>query len=278
MEPDQLKAFVAGVFSRSAATYERAGVSFFDRIGAQLVAFAGLQPGERVLDVGCGRGAVLFPAAAAVGPSGRVLGIDLAPDMVALTRADIGARGLPHAEVRVGDAEAPPGEPGSVDAVLASLVLFFLPGLPDALGRYAGLLAPGGRLAFTSFGPHDTRWDPVNELLESYVRQDRRPPKGDPGAAGPFDSPAVMEGLLRSCGFDAVRHEDVELVTEIADADRWWEWSWSHGRRAVLEAIDEARLPEAKARAVELLEPVREPGGGYTVRQKIRYTLATKPA
>jgi ubiquinone/menaquinone biosynthesis C-methylase UbiE len=278
MEPDQLKALVAGVFSRSAGTYERTGVNFFDGIGARLVAFAELRAGERVLDVGCGRGAVLFPAAAAVGPSGRVLGIDLAAGMVELTGRDITARGLAHAEVQVADAELPPGPPGSFDAVLASLVLFFLPGLPDALRRYAELLAPGGRLAFTSFARDDERWAPVNELLESYAPEERRRPKADPAEVGPFDSPAVMAELLRAAQFTAVRHEDVELVTEIPDADHWWAWSWSHGRRAALEAIDEAELPEARARAVELMEHLREPGGGYTIRQEIRYTLATTAA
>jgi ubiquinone/menaquinone biosynthesis C-methylase UbiE len=278
VEPDQLKALVAGVFSRSATTYERTGVSFFEPIGARLVTFADLRAGERVLDVGCGRGAVLFPAAAAVGTSGRVLGIDLAADMIELTGRDIADRGLVQAEVQVADAEAPPGLPGSFDAVLASLVLFFLPGLPNALRRYAELLAPGGRLAFSSFGRDDERWAPVNELLDSYLPADRRPPKRDPDVVGPFDSPAVMEELLSASGFGAVRHQDVELVTEIADADQWWAWSWSHGRRAVLEGIDEAALPDARACAVELMEPLREPGGGYAVRQAIRYTLATAPA
>jgi len=46
----------------------------------------------------------------------------------------------------------------------------------------------------------------------------------------------------------------------------------------VLEGIDEAALPDARVRAVELMEPLREPGGGYAVRQAIRFTLATAPA
>jgi SAM-dependent methyltransferase len=110
-----------------------------------------------------------------------------------------------NAEVQVADAELPPGPPGSFDAVLASLVLFFLPGLPDALRRYAELLAPGGRLAFTSFARDDERWAPVNELLESYAPEERRRPKGDPAEVGPFDSPAVMAELLSAAQFTAVR-------------------------------------------------------------------------
>nr|WP_308784713.1 methyltransferase domain-containing protein [Phytohabitans houttuyneae] len=98
---------IAGVFDRAAPTYEQTGVAFFDPIGAALAERAGLRAGERVLDVGCGRGASLLPAAEAVGPSGVAAGIDLAPGMVAATAAEARRRGLTQVHVKVGDAEAP---------------------------------------------------------------------------------------------------------------------------------------------------------------------------
>jgi ubiquinone/menaquinone biosynthesis C-methylase UbiE len=72
------KAETAGVFSRVAPTYDTV-IPFFQTFGRHLVAAASLRPGERVLDLACGRGAVLFPAALAVGEQGSVLGIDIAP-------------------------------------------------------------------------------------------------------------------------------------------------------------------------------------------------------
>ena len=70
---------VAGVFDRAAPTYDNVGVEFIAAVGRTLVSDAGIRPGERVLDVGCGRGAVLIPAADAVGPERSVLGIGGGP-------------------------------------------------------------------------------------------------------------------------------------------------------------------------------------------------------
>lgn len=77
------KAWVAGVFDRAAPTYDAVAGAYHDYFGSRLVALAGLRADDAVLDVGRGRGAVLLPAATKVGPSGRVSGIDLSPEMIA---------------------------------------------------------------------------------------------------------------------------------------------------------------------------------------------------
>ncbi|MEU8615659.1 methyltransferase domain-containing protein, partial [Actinoplanes sp. NPDC048791] len=94
-----------GTFDAAAASYDSVGVDFFTPMGAELVRRAAIRPGEYVLDVGCGRGAVLLSAAAATGPTGRVVGIDLAPSMVELTAA--ATAHLPGVTVQVGDAQQP---------------------------------------------------------------------------------------------------------------------------------------------------------------------------
>jgi len=81
-------------FDRAAETYDRVGVDLFQPIAARLL--EGLEPkvGERVLDIGCGRGAVLVPLAAAVGRTGRATGLDLAPQMVAAAADEAARAGL----------------------------------------------------------------------------------------------------------------------------------------------------------------------------------------
>src|SRR4051812_48587612 len=96
---------VIGTFDETAASYDSVDVDFFTPMGAELVRRAAIRPGEHVLDVGCGRGAVLLNAAAATGPAGRVVGIDLAPSMVRLTAA--ATAHLPAVSVEVGDAQEP---------------------------------------------------------------------------------------------------------------------------------------------------------------------------
>jgi ubiquinone/menaquinone biosynthesis C-methylase UbiE len=132
---------IAGVFDRAADTYEGLRVPWFGPIAKGLVEELDVQPGERVLDLGCGRGAALLPLARAAGPTGTALGLDLAPRMVELTAQD--ARDLPHVEVRVGDASAPDEPAGAYDVVSCCLVLFFLPDPPAAVRAWVPALAPG---------------------------------------------------------------------------------------------------------------------------------------
>ncbi|WP_327084894.1 methyltransferase domain-containing protein [Nonomuraea sp. NBC_01738] len=143
------KTYMAGVFDRASDTYEQVGVPFFAPVGAELVRQAAPAPGDRVLDAGCGTGASLIPAAQAVGEHGRVVGLDLAPGMLAIAARSIGDHGLANATVLRGDAEHAadllPGE--RFDVVLAGMMLYFLPDPPAAVRSMAALLRPGGRLA-----------------------------------------------------------------------------------------------------------------------------------
>ena len=118
---------------------------------------AGLEAGDRVLDVGCGTGTLALAAVEAVGPAGRVHGIDPAPEMIARAKAKAKKAGA-AIELEVGVIEALPLADQSIDVVLSTLMFHHLPG--DDLQR-AGLaeirrvLAPGGRLLIVDFGKPD---------------------------------------------------------------------------------------------------------------------------
>ncbi|WP_436318680.1 methyltransferase domain-containing protein [Streptomyces nodosus] len=105
------------------------------------------QPGEDLLDVGCGRGASLLPAAAAVTPRGRAIGIDKPSAMVSQATRALAARGLTHAFAVVADADALPVRTGTFDVLLAGLVLQFLPEPQRTLRRLTHMIRPGGRIA-----------------------------------------------------------------------------------------------------------------------------------
>jgi ubiquinone/menaquinone biosynthesis C-methylase UbiE len=157
---------IAGVFDRAADTYDNVDVAWFTPIAQGLVEELAVQPGERVLDVGCGRGAALVPLARAAGPTGTALGIDLAPRMV--QHAADATRDLPQVEVRVADAIAPGLPPSSYDVVASTLVLFFLPDPGAAVRTWVQLLATGGRLGVTTFGPQDRRWKQIDAMFTPY--------------------------------------------------------------------------------------------------------------
>jgi O-methyltransferase/aklanonic acid methyltransferase len=90
-------------FNTIAEDYD-AGPGCFAHFGRRLVTEAEIQPGQRVLDVACGRGAVLFPCADRVGGAGEVIGIDLADEMVRATNEEAARRGIP-ARVQAMDTE-----------------------------------------------------------------------------------------------------------------------------------------------------------------------------
>ena len=267
---------VAGVFERSAPTYDAVGVAFFTDVGRRLVALADVRPGERVVDLGCGRGAALFPAATAVGPTGTALGIDLAPTMVALTRADARVRGLAHVSVEMGDAQEPGLTTGRYDVVLSSLTVFFLPDPLAGLRAWRDAVVDGGRLALTTFaGRDDPRWAWLSEIFPSRDPAATTPDReeGSDEDTGPFSSSERLHELLAEAGWRDATSVEQDHDVRFADADQWVQWSWSHGMRTYWERMAESDRPPAEAAARERLQAM-EPDG-LVLRMRVRYTTAT---
>ena len=260
----------AEVFDRVADTYDQVGVGYFSVFGRRLVEVAGVRTGERVLDVGSGRGAVTLPAADAVGPTGRVTSIDLAPSMVERLRADVAASGHANVDVTVMDAQQPDLPPASFDVVLSSLVVFFLEDPALALTRYLRLLRPGGRLGITTFGGNDERWRWVEDLRRfSASEQESRPPNREL-----FESNEMVDALVSGAGFvdatSVVQTHDVRF----ADFATWWAWSWSHGARRFWDTVPADRLDDARQHAHEEYAAIAAGDGSAVLHEHIRYTTA----
>ncbi len=109
-------------------------------------ALRALQPGERVVDVGSGAGFDSFVAATQVGAAGRVVGVDMTPEMLAKSRATATALGFDHVEFRDGLAEALPVDDSWADVVISNGVLNLLPDKLAALQEMSRVLKPTGRL------------------------------------------------------------------------------------------------------------------------------------
>lgn len=112
-------------------------------------AIAGLQPGQRVLDLGSGGGLDVLLAARQVGPGGYVYGLDMTDEMLELARANQQQAGVANAEFIKGDIEAIPLPDASVDVIISNCVLNLSADKPSAFREAHRVLAPGGRLAVT---------------------------------------------------------------------------------------------------------------------------------
>lgn len=273
--PSDMKAAIAGVFDRSAATYEQLGPEYFGPMGRALAGRAAPRPGERVLDLGCGRGHCLIPLAEAVGPSGRVLGLDLAPGMVEAAAADARRLGLAHVSVRVGDAAEPDVEPGSFDLVTAGFVIFFLPDPAAAVRAWRRALRPGGRLTISTFNGQDPNYKHLLKVVGAFVPE--RPEDRDARRPEMFRAAEAVTAVLGEGGFQDIDHHYVTFETRFGDPDQWWEWIGSHAGRGTLERLPEDRVEDARAAAYEAMEAARTPEGVLAIRTEVRYTTARRP-
>jgi ubiquinone/menaquinone biosynthesis C-methylase UbiE len=105
-----------------------------------------LDSGERVVDVGCGGGMDTLIAAKMVGRTGRVVGVDMTPEMLAKARTSASAARVSNVEFRAGFGEALPVEDDWADVVISNGVLNLMPDKDAALREMARVLKPGGRL------------------------------------------------------------------------------------------------------------------------------------
>lgn len=172
-----------------------------------LLAEAALRPGGRVLDLAAGTGVVAREAAPFVGPSGRVVALDVNPAMLAVGRALPPPAGA-AIEWREGDAAALPLPDAAFDAVLCQQGLQYFPDKPAALAEARRVLAPGGRAVFAVW--RSLARNPAAAALNDALRQRF----GADLLAGPYEQgdPDALRALLAGAGFAKVAVAERELV------------------------------------------------------------------
>lgn len=189
---------------------------FFDEqmafLNHRLVADARLRPSMQVLDLGSGTGYPAILAAQTVGPSGSVVGIDLAEQMLAVAERKTKRLGLANITFRPGDVTTLPFESQTFDAITSRFCLMFLPEIPKAAKEIARVLKPGGWLAAAVWSAPDK--NPSIGLSMEASKKVIELPTPDQTAPGIFRlaKPGELAGLLEEAGF--VNVMDQEFLAE----------------------------------------------------------------
>ncbi|WP_035484586.1 methyltransferase domain-containing protein [Geminicoccus roseus] len=202
---------------------------------------ARLGPGDRVLDVACGTGAVAAEALRRVGPDGSVTGLDRSPDMLAVAR-----RKLPDLDWHEGRAEALPFDDAAFDAVTCQFGMMFFDDPGQALQEMRRVLRAGGRVALAVWDRLDRTpgYAMLTDLVERHLGREAGMPIRASFALGDADR---IRSLLETAAFVDVEAASVDATARFPSIEDWVEaevrgWvGGEFGDKAYAALLDDAR-------------------------------------
>jgi enediyne biosynthesis protein CalE5 len=190
-------------------------------VSERMVEMAGVEEGDRVLDVGAGYGEPALTAARRVGDAGSVIATDISPEMLNFGRERVAAKGVENIEFMQSDANSLDFPAESFDAAVSRWGIIFDPDGEGSAANVRGFLKPEGRFAISSWGAVDAvPWLGI-AFKTAMARLDVPPPP--PGTPGPLSrpTPEAIGGLLEGGGFTDVEVEEIDLILPFESAEEY---------------------------------------------------------
>lgn len=232
---------IADLYDRVAPDYGQVGPRVVDTFGQRLVELSGVMAQSLVVDVACGRGASLLPAAKI---ARMAIGVDIAFQMVHQTQLECQRTEITNVSLLQVDGDYLSFCSASVDVILCGFGIFFFPNPGHTLREWNRVLKTGGKVGICVASGGDERWAWYEELLLAYHKQHQFPLSA--GSVG-LKQPAAIKDALEQAGFDDVKiiEETYEFI--YADGNQWWQTKWTHGARYPLEQMGDEVLSQFKA-------------------------------
>lgn len=226
---------VISTWDKVASNFGKIGPKYWDDFGIRLVELSNINTGAKVLDIGMGRGASLFPALDKAGKDGYVIGIDSSEIMVNETHKDILSRNICNAEVKNMNAQYLDFEEESFDNIICGFGFGYLILSEEKLNGILRTLKNGGQAGFSIWGiQEDQKW--LTEIVNKYLPTDNNIKRSDMPR---FDTVEDITKILKDYGFANIKvhYENSEVVYK--DEKEWWQEMWFNAVRGIFEQVED---------------------------------------
>lgn len=252
----------------------------FAPITQALIEAAAIRHGAAVLDVATGPGEPALAIAEFVGKQGKVLGIDLVPEMVEATRREAHRRGLHNIAFAVAQADALPADAENFDAVVSRFGIMFFPAPLDAIREMLRVLKPGGRIALAvwSVAQRNPFHYILSRVVERYVESP--PPAADAPDAFRYAEPGKLSAILSKAGVAAVSERLFQFpVRASVPLEEFWilRSEMSERLRSKLAKIPPNQLGQVKREVIDALREYSA-DNGITIPAEVLIVTGAKPS
>lgn len=268
--PEQAQRRAAFTYNAAADSYDRRQLSFWNYFGDQTIERLSLPTGSSVLDVCCGAGASALSAAKVVGPRGKIIGVDLAKELLELARAKAAQQHLGNIQFELGDMLSLRFPNESFNAVVCVFGIFFVPDMAKAVRELWRLVRGGGQLAVTTWGPN--LFEPANTAFWRSIKNVRAELYKGFNPWDRINDPANLERILKQGGVEAPKITGENRLHPINSAEDWWTIILGSGYRGTIEQLNASEREGVKDANLAFIREAKI----SAIETNVLYALATK--
>jgi ubiquinone/menaquinone biosynthesis C-methylase UbiE len=248
---------------------------FFYEMGNRLVTQASIEPGASVLDIACGTGSSLIPAAEQAGPDGHVYAIDLSERMVEIAIARCGQHNLGNVTVKQMNACNLSWRDAIFDRVICGFALFFIVDLNSALLEMARVLKPGGAIVAATFSSLGYPWSGYERVLAEHGITNRAETINSL-VIEPLEHEKKLKAAFCRAGFSEIEIYTEDYEDNYPDETTWWSAVQQSPDGLLFEGLEEERLEKLAAEARESIQNLKH-GGNIRARYQALVIRAINP-
>ncbi len=276
---------LVGIWDRASKTFGKVGPKYWSYFGEQLVDKCKIENGQTILDIGCGVGASLLPAAKKVGGEGQAIGIDLSNGMVQECIKNGQAEKLSNIDVLVMDANKLEFKDSKFDYILNGFGFPYLYYGDENFKEVRRALKANGKFGIVTWGmQEDTKW--ITEVVQRHLKDDKKDNSKDNRIKNDekenhekkidICSSEGVRTALEEAGFKEIKISTQDKLFTYKDKEEWWNEMWANAVRGILEKIEdrgEEYLLKFKEDTFEGLEQFRTEEG-ISFKRSVIYGIA----